>query len=271
MIKPIRRIAFLCAVFVILVCTACSKQAVAQTPSSVIDVRHNPEIMKLQTVLSQLSERAQNAIPNGDPQEFISDLYRVLEADADDLLILCDKKHSIGKDYVPSDIVHLDPNPLYRLSRNNLSLRKPAFDALTEMAQAANKAGINLLVSSTYRSYDYQVIVYNRLVKLEGQEVADRESARPGTSQHQLGTVIDFGSIDDDYAETRDCKWLTANAEKYGWSLSFPDGYEQDTGYRWECWHFRYIGKEACQFQKKWFSDIQQYMLEFIYAWKNAQ
>ena len=61
------------------------------------------------------------------------------------------------------------------------------------------------------------------------------------------------------------------NAAKYGWSLSFPQGYEDVTGYMWECWHFRYIGEEACRFQKKWFSDIQQFMIEFLDAWNTIQ
>ena len=110
--------------------------------------------------------------------------------------------------------------------------------------------------------------MYNRNVREMGQAAADRESARPGTSQHQLGTVIDFGSITDDFADTKAGKWLAENAASFGWSLSFPQGYEDVTGYRWECWHYRYIGKKAADFQKKWFSDVQQFMLEFIDAWK---
>ena len=156
----------------------------------------------------------------------------------------------------------------YTISRNDLSLRKPAYESLKLMAEAARKDGITLLASSSYRSYAYQTTVYNRLVKLQGQEITDRESARPGTSQHQLGTVVDFGSIDDSFAKTKACQWLNKHAGEYGWSLSFPDGYEEYTGYRWECWHFRYIGEKACAFQEKWFGGIQQFMLEFIYNYK---
>lgn len=226
------------------------------------------EVQKLGRVLSSMSVRAKAAIPNGNPAEFLADLQTVLAAEKDALLYLCDKTHYLPDGFVPPQLVTLVKNDSYAVSRNNLSLRAPVEKALRVMADDAKKDGITLLVSSTYRSYEYQVTVYNRLVKLDGQEEADRESARPGTSQHQLGSVIDFGSIDDAYAETPACKWLTAHAEKYGWSLSFPQGYEDVTGYRWECWHFRYIGKEACAFQKKWFGDVQQFMLEFIDAWK---
>ena len=61
------------------------------------------------------------------------------------------------------------------------------------------------------------------------------------------------------------------HAGDYGWSLSFPAGYEEATGYEYECWHFRYIGEKAALFQKKWFGNVQQYMLEFIAAWKQSQ
>ena len=133
------------------------------------------------------------------------------------------------------------------------------------------KDGITLLVSSTYRSYDYQKKLFARYVAQDGEALAERYSARAGTSQHQLGTAIDFGSITDEFAETKQGKWLYAHAAEYGFSLSFPAGYEDVTGYMWECWHYRYIGKDACALQKKWFGDIQQYMMEFIDAWTREE
>jgi D-alanyl-D-alanine carboxypeptidase len=136
------------------------------------------------------------------------------------------------------------------------------------MGEAARKDGVTLLASSTYRSYDYQVTVYNRAVKTMGQAEADRESARPGTSQHQLGTVVDFGSISDAFARTNAGRWIAAHGAAYGWSLSFPDGYENATGYQWESWHWRYLGTAACTFQNTWFTGIQQFTLEFLHAWR---
>ena len=147
-------------------------------------------------------------------------------------------------------------------------MTKTAEQALQEMALAAKQDGITLLVSSSYRSYTYQKNLFDRYVRESGEKEAERCAARAGTSQPQLGTVIDLGSISDDFAQTRAGKWVLHNASKYGWSLSFPKGYEAVTGYIWESWHYRYIGTEACAFQKKWFGDIQQYMLEFIDEWK---
>lgn len=206
---------------------------------------------------------------NESKKSFITELNEVIKSDKDNLLIFVDKNHELSSNFVPSDLVSLTKGKSYTIGRKDLSLRIPAEKALEQMALAARKEGITLLASSTYRSYAYQKVVYNRNVREMGQKAADRESARPGTSQHQLGTVVDFGSITDEYANTQAGKWLAQHAGEYGWSLSFPEGYESVTGYRWECWHYRYIGRAAVDFQKKWFDDIQQYMLEFIDAWKN--
>jgi D-alanyl-D-alanine carboxypeptidase len=132
------------------------------------------------------------------------------------------------------------------------------------MSAAAKNEGLTLVVSSAYRSFDYQALVYERNVKSLGQEEADRESARPGFSQHQLGLVIDFGSITDAFAQTAEGKWLSANASRFGWSLSYPEGCENITGYRWESWHYRYIGKETAMFIDSYFDGIQQYALTFL-------
>lgn len=199
---------------------------------------------------------------------FFTDLERVIASEADGLFILADKKHRLPETYVPQDLVPVTGGKSYIPNRSDLSLRKDVEAALERMAAAALADGIKLVVSSTYRSWKYQEGLYDRNVRQLGKEVADRESAPPGASQHQLGTVVDFGSITDSYAETAAGRWLLQNAPRFGWSLSYPDGYEHVTGYRWECWHYRYLGEEAAAFQKEWFNDVQQYMLEFIHAWK---
>ena len=203
-----------------------------------------------------------------DADSFLADLKHVLAAEKENLFILVDKQHLLPDGYTPQNLVTLHTGRAYRISRKDLSLTKTAEQALQEMALAAKEDGVTLLVSSSYRSYTYQKNLFDRYVRESGEKEAERFSARAGTSQHQLGTVVDFGSISDEFAQTRAGKWVLQNASKYGWSLSFPKGYEAVTGYVWESWHYRYIGREACAFQQKWFGDIQQYMLEFIAAWK---
>ena len=271
-----RKIILLSFSLILLSFTACAKSKKStQTNNEVVPQQTiKPEIEKLNRVLYSMSDRCKAAIPNGNPEEFLADLYKVLEVEKnfrrDDLSLyyLIDKKHNVGADYVPKDLQPVKGNDLWNVSRNDLSLRPEAYAALEDLSRAALNDGIKLMVSSTYRSYQYQEGLFNRYVKQDGLELAERYSARPGTSQHQLGVAIDFGSITDDWGDTKMGKWVYEHAAEHGWSLSFPQGYEDVTGYMWECWHFRYIGKEACRFQKKWFSDIQQFMLEFIDAWE---
>lgn len=254
--------------------------------SKEVEKKVNPNLLKLQNLLqifpsygaagsgenaglylAEKNEIAHRILEN--QESFLHDLEKLLQNDTMNLLRLVDKKHFLEKEDNPKDIIPLKPNNAYLLNRNDLSLRDFVEDALRKMSFAAKEEGVTIVASSTYRSYEYQDGLYERNVKELGQEAADRESARPGTSQHQLGTVVDFGSITDEFALTKAGIWLDNNASRFGFSLSFPQGYEEVTGYRWESWHYRYIGLEACLFQEAYFNNIQQYMLEFIHLWKN--
>jgi D-alanyl-D-alanine carboxypeptidase len=204
---------------------------------------------------------------------FILDLLSCLSGDPF-LYALVDKEHALPPGYAPDDLVLLagiEGGNSYRISRNGLLLREAAAEALEEMAAAAKAEGIILTVGSSYRSYDYQVEVYNRIVGELGQEAAGRESARPGRSQHQTGLALDFAPIDDSFAALPEGKWVLANAGRFGWSLSFPDGYESVTGYRWESWHYRYMGKDLLLFIDTYFDGIQQYALRFLHEWQAAE
>ncbi|MEL3907875.1 MAG: M15 family metallopeptidase [Treponemataceae bacterium] len=196
--------------------------------------------------------------------EFFDDIEKLANNDAE-LLILVDKEHFLPADFVPQDLLELKNNEFFSVSRKGMHATEEAVKALSKMGEEANKAGITLLVSSAYRSYELQKTLFTRYASQYGEKEASRFSARAGTSQHQLGTAFDFGSITDAFAETRAGKWLDANAERFGFSLSFPKGYETVTGYKWECWHYRYVGVEACKMQEKWFGNIQQYMLEVLH------
>ena len=255
----------------------CEKKAYAQSSNQVAKIP-SAEEEKFSRVFQKMSARAKEAIcvTEENKTEFIKDLYAILEEektfrqDDKSLFFLIDKKHTASSSYAPKDLVSLKKNSLFDLNKAGMKIRPEAYSALNEMAQAALNDGIRLLVSSAYRSYSYQENLFNYWVSVDGLEEAERESSRPGTSQHQLGTAVDFGSISDDFDKTQMGQWIYKNAADYGWSLSFPKGYEDVTGYRWECWHFRYIGKNACLFQQKWFGGIQQFMLEFIDCWKNT-
>jgi zinc D-Ala-D-Ala carboxypeptidase len=179
------------------------------------------------------------------------------------LLYRVDKERALPEGYEPADLVGLDGTGL-SVNKAGHRLRRAAFEAMRSMDAAARAAGATLLVSSSYRSYAYQVEVFARNVKESGRAAALMVSAEPGHSQHQLGTAIDFGSITDAFAETAASKWLSANAARFGFSLSFPKGATEATGYAWESWHYRYVGRAAAALTEEFFGGIQRYAQMFL-------
>ena len=201
--------------------------------------------------------------------DFLMELLSILDGDPS-LYILVDKQHALSQDHAPDDLAELTGGA-YSVTRQDLMLRRPAAEALEAMARAARLDGITLTAASAYRSYNYQVNTYNNWVRELGQEAADLVSARPGHSQHQLGLTLDFYPINDNFAGTTASGWLEQNAARFGWSLSYPKGYEDITGYQWESWHYRYAGAELAEFIDKYFDNIQQYALQFIHAYRNME
>lgn len=197
---------------------------------------------------------------------FVKDLYNLLESTPPDLLLLVDKQHPLPKNYVPTNLtaLHNYKSKLF-LNKDNLQLKTLLIEPLINMTNTAKTSSINLAISSAYRSYNYQNTIFNRITKELGLKEALRQSARPGTSQHQLGTTLDFGSIDAAFASSDAGVWLKNNAWQYGFSLSYPENQESVTGYIYESWHFRYLGKFATIFEQSYFQGQQQYMIEFIY------
>ena len=99
---------------------------------------------------------------------------------------------------------------------------------------------------SGFRSYDTQTELYQNYVNQDGQEAADRYSARPGYSEHQTGLTFDLIDTSGNLVtEPGPSKWLLKNAAKYGFVVRYQEGKEKVTGYMPESWHLRYIGKEA--------------------------
>ncbi|MCG3086746.1 M15 family metallopeptidase [Sporosarcina cyprini] len=147
-------------------------------------------------------------------------------------ILIANKKYPLPSTYAPGE-------------------SKDARAAFDEMAAEAKLSNINLTAFSTYRSYDYQVSLYDRYVKRDGKAAADRYSARPGYSEHQTGLAFDIGEENNQshwasssFGETEAGKWVADNAHRYGFILRYPKGKEAITGYMHEAWHFRYVGKD---------------------------
>lgn len=114
--------------------------------------------------------------------------------------------------------------------------------AFERMRADAAKESLNLVIISGYRSYDSQKVIYDGDVAAYGPN--QNVSAKPGHSEHQLGTTIDLNQIDESFGDTPEGKWVAKNSVKYGFVLSYPAGREGQTGYAYEPWHFRYIGPD---------------------------
>ena len=163
---------------------------------------------------------------------------------SDNNLIIVNKYYSLKENYEPNDLIEL--NNKYNKGNNN-KLRKEAAEAFMKMADAAMLDNIIIQNASGYRSYNYQVSLYKSYEEKEGKENADLFSARPGHSEHQTGLCTDINIIDSSFDETPEAKWLTNNSYKYGFILRYPKDKEQITGYRYESWHYRYVGEEAAK------------------------
>jgi len=165
-----------------------------------------------------------------------------------DILVPINKRNSLSQDCVPGDLVTLPSN----MVSGPQQMRAEAFAALQELFEAASADGFRLAVVSSYRSYDYQKILYEDYVRTIGQEQADRTSARPGQSEHQLGTTADVSIASADYqlepfVGTPEAAWVEANAWRSGFIVSYPQDAEQITGYAYEPWHIRYVGKDIAR------------------------
>lgn len=171
----------------------------------------------------------------------------------EDMLRLVTKEIALPAEYMPADLVTVQPLDASPSAAIPLKLRREADESLHRMLEQARTGGLSIIVQSAFRGYQDQQQVYQEEVKTFGQAQADRESARAGHSEHQLGVAVDFSSkrlnydLNDSFAATAEGKWLAQNAAQYGFVLSYPDGKEAITGYMYEPWHYRYIGSGPAQ------------------------
>ena len=120
--------------------------------------------------------------------------------------------------------------------------------AFNEMKAAAYaEKGLSLTVCSGFRSYSYQATIYNNYVARDGKAKADTYSARPGHSEHQTGLAADINYAGDWFNTTPEAAWLAANCWKYGFIIRYPQGKQDITGYKYESWHVRYLGRELAK------------------------
>ena len=180
--------------------------------------------------------------------------------------VLVNKHYFLEKDYVPDNLEEI--NTQYALE--GMRLVSDAKDAFEEMAKKAKKEGLNIIVMSSYRSYKYQVNLYNRYARKDGKEKADTYSGRPGHSEHQTGFAIDVYNKKTEYTnfeKTKEYDWMLDHAHEYGFILRFPKDKENETGYQFESWHYRYVGKKAAKYIKDNSISFEEYYATKIKDW----
>ena len=144
-------------------------------------------------------------------------------------ILIANKTYLLPADYAPGRI---------------LPEAQTAFDT---MRAAAKEEGLTLKIVSGYRSYQKQDKVYHNYAARDGAALADRYSARAGSSEHQTGYAMDINSVRQSFAETKEGKWLAAHCAEYGFILRYPKDKEAETGFMYEPWHIRYLGVELAQ------------------------
>ena len=180
--------------------------------------------------------------------------------------VLVNKYYYLEEDYVPDDLETISST--YALS--NMKLVHEAKEAFESLSKAAAKEKLKIIAMSSYRSYSYQVNLYNRYVKQDGKEDADTYSGRPGHSEHQTGLAVDVYNQDETYTnfeKTKEYKWMQQHAQEYGFILRFPKDKEDETGYHFESWHYRYVGKEIAEYIKENNISFEEYYATIIKDW----
>ena len=154
--------------------------------------------------------------------------------------MLVNKYYYLDKDYIASELTNISLS--YSYAGN--SATKKIIDAFLSMYNDAKKDNIQLIINSSYRSYEDQDEVWSTRRNAYGTKNADAYAARAGYSEHQTGLALDIGQYNyegDDEAVPA-YEWLANNSYKYGFILRYPEGKEEITGYSYEPWHFRYLG-----------------------------
>lgn len=164
--------------------------------------------------------------------------------DIDGTLFLINRQWRVSKNYIPGRMRQAEVPGQVR------TLREEAAAALEEMYAACKEDKITLTSVSGYRSYSKQSTIYSNKLKRVGTKAkADEYVARPGASEHQLGLAMDVGqkgktNLSEAFAKYGGGKWIRENCWKYGFILRYDEGWEDITGYNFEPWHIRYVGKE---------------------------
>lgn len=168
----------------------------------------------------------------------------------DDYLLIVNTNHHLDKTYHPQDLKSVSESNIKYIKRENedISLKKVVLENLEMMIHDMSRSSLEVVVYSGYRSYDKQVQVFNATPE-------KNEVAIPGYSEHQTALAVDIATLETgltiNFSYTKEYLWLLNNSYNYGFILRYPQNKESITGYNFESWHFRYVGKHAAMIKNQ--------------------
>ncbi|MFC4077111.1 M15 family metallopeptidase [Salinithrix halophila] len=166
------------------------------------------------------------------------------------LQVLVNKQNPLPEGFIPQGLTVPSVRFSFEGDHPKKKLRREAAEALERLFAAADAKGLELFALSGYRSYETQEKIFLAHVNRVGEAEANRESARPGKSEHQTGLAMDVTSrsvgchLLQDFGETPEGRWVARHAPDFGFIIRYPQGKEAITGYIYEPWHLRYLGEE---------------------------
>lgn len=183
------------------------------------------------------------------PKEYIE-----VDTDPDSYGVLVNRTYLLSKDYIPADLMVPDIPFSFTGTYEKSYMRKQPAKSLEKLFEKAAKKGVQLKGVSAYRSYDRQKQIYNNNVRNRGTTKTDKVSAVPGSSEHQTGLSIDVScnsvncELEKSFGKTPEGTWLRKNCHKYGFIIRYPQNKSKITGYSYEPWHIRYVGKNLAKY-----------------------
>lgn len=200
---------------------------------------------------------------------YIDEENNVIIANPNDILVLVNKERNLPADYEPEDLVIPDVPFPFEGDKPKKYMRQEAAKALEQLFVDAQHAGVELYALSGYRSYKTQEANFNREARLKGESLANKTVAYPGQSEHQTGLAMDITRksapylLDCEFGQTPEGIWLYQNCHRYGFIIRYPEDKEYITGYSYEPWHIRYVGREVAQYLYDNNLTLEEFFLDY--------
>lgn len=173
------------------------------------------------------------------------------------------KHHYLDKDFKVDNLVTVEDK--YTVGNEKIKANREAYNAFVTMLKDGEKEDMHFLINSCYRSYEDQEETWNTYKGLYGDNYVLKYVAKPGFSEHQTGLGFDIASTTSNvFVDSKESKWLFDNAYKYGFIYRYPKGLESITGYNYESWHYRYVGKKIAKYIEEHNITFDEYYVRFL-------